>query len=592
MTLDIAIVFLVMGATFILLVSEKLSADLVAMMALTALLMAGVLDPQEAFHVFGNEAVITIASMFVLSAGLEHAGVIGRIARVLNSISGKSDLAVLVVTLPIVAVLSAFVNNTPVVVVFIPVMFSLARERGIKPSRLLIPLSFASIVGGTCTLIGTSTNIIVSAEAEQLGQAPFSMFELSRLGVILVAAAIIYLLFFGRRLLPERDTLASLLPEENQKQYLTEVIVVASSRLIGKKLGETGLHKLKEGRILEIVRFGDSMAWPLEEVTLRQGDRLRFSTVLSSMMELKNLEGLQFLPEEKMGLALVGAQKAMLMECIVGPASSLVGHTIKEIDLRRRFGALLLAVHRKGVNLRQKIANIRLQYGDTLLIEGPDHAIRRVRESGDFLLLMDVPSSATRKPKRWIAMSIVILVVALASANLFPISVLAMMGAALMLLTRCLDVEEAYKAVSWKTLLLICGMLALGMAMEKTHATEYVVNNGFAAFSGLGPWAMMSLLFLFTSLLTQFLTNNAVAVLITPLAIQTATLLHVDPRPFIVAVAIGASACFASPLGYQTNTLVYSAGGYQFKDFLRVGVPLNILIWILGSALIPYFWPF
>lgn len=591
MTLEILIVLLVLAATFGLLLRERHPPDLVAMLAFATLLVTGVLAPREAFQVFGHEAVITVASMFVISAGLEHAGVIGAIARLLNSVSGRSDFAVLLVTLPVVALLSAFVNNTPVVVVFIPVMFSLARERGLKPSRLLIPLSFASICGGTCTLIGTSTNVIVSSEAESLGLAPLNMFELSRVGVFIVAAGLVYLLLFTRWLLPDRETFSSLLPPDKQRQYLTEVVVVADSSLIGRKLGDTPLKKLKEGRVLEVIRLGDSMPHPLTEVTLQAGDRMRFSTNLASVMEIKSIEGLKILPEEGLGLALVGAQQAMVMECIVGPNSSFIGRTIRELDLRRRFGVLVLAVHRQGVNRREDIAEMRLQYGDTLLVEGPEAVVGRLRDSNEFLLLVDVPPSVTRPRRAWLAAGITALVVGLAALNVYPIAVVAMLGAALMLFTRCLEVDEAYRSVNWQTLFLICGMLTIGLAMEKTKATEFLAGAATNVFQVGGPKVMLSLLLLATSVLTQFLTNNAVAALLTPVAIQTALTLGVDPRPFVIAVAVGASSCFASPIGYQTNTLVYSAGGYKFSDFLRAGIPLNLIVWLLGSLLIPVFWP-
>jgi di/tricarboxylate transporter len=282
----------------------------------------------------------------------------------------------------------------------------------------------------------------------------------------------------------------------------------------------------------------------------------------------------------------------VLMECIVGPTSTMIGQTIRELDLRRRFGVLVLAVHRQGENLRRNVADVRLATGDILLVAGPRPVIRRIRESGEFLLLSDVPGSQPGKRPRRISLAIVLGVVVLAAFNFMPISVLALTGAALMLVLGCLKVEDAYRSLHWQTLFLICGMLAIGKAMETTHATGYLVQQLVGSGTELPPRLLLSLLFLFTSLFTQFLSNNAVAVLCTPVALHLAEAAGVDARPFVIAVAMGASACFATPFGYQTNTLVFAAGGYHFRDFLRMGIPLNLLVWGTGSLLIPWIWPF
>ena len=592
MTWQMILVFGLVGATFALMVWERLSIDLVAMLAFAALLATGILTPAEAFKVFGNEAVITVACMFILSAALERTGVIETIGHRLNQVVGKSDWSVLLFVLPIVAVISAFINNTPVVVVFMPILISLAAARGIKPSKLLIPLSFASILGGTCTLIGTSTNILVSSTAEGLGQAPLSMFELGKIGLVLSVAGFVYLLTFGRRLLPGRETLASILQTTDSKQYLTEAVVVAGSPLLGKRLTDTPLANQPKARVLEVLRAGDTMRVPLNEIVLERGDRLRLSTALSSVMEINSLEGVEISPKAKLGLELVGSQKAIVAECVIGPYSSLAGRSIREVNFRRRYGVLVLAVHRKGVNLREDFANVSLRYGDTLLVEGPEPAIRELRESRDFLLLLDVPHEVKRRRKQWLAVGAVSLVVVLAGLNAMPIAALAVLGAVLVVATRCLDTEEAYESVEWKIVFLIFGMLALGQALENTGGAALVAR---ALIHELGPWgtsAVLSAVVLIASLMTSFLSNNAVAVLLTPIVIQAAAALQVSARPFIIAVAIGSSACFATPIGYQTNTLVYGAGGYLFRDFIRVGLPLNLLVWLLASLLIPVFWPF
>ena len=592
MTWEMGFVFGLLATAFVLMVWEKLSVDIVAMLAFSALLVTGILAPKEAFNLFGNEAAITVACMFILSAALERTGVIDTIAHRLNQAVGQRDWTVLLVMLPIVAVLSAFINNTPVVVVFMPVMISLASARGLKPSKLLIPLSFASILGGLCTLIGTSTNILVSSTAKQHGQPPLRMFELGQAGWLLAVAGLVYLLTIGRKLLPNRDTLASMLQSTDSKQYLTEVLVTSESPLVGKTLAETPLANQPKARVFEIIRSSELVYTALNEIVLEPGDRLRLTTPLATVLELNQLKGVETLPKSALGVELVGAQKAIVAECVIGPRSSLVGRSIRDVNFRRRYGVLVLAVHRQGVNLREDFADVKLHYGDTLLVEGPQSSMNRLRGHRDFLLLLDVPETAKRRRKQILAVGAIGLVVALATMDVLGIAALAVMAAVAVVATGCIDVDEAYEAVDWKIIFLIIGMMALGLAMEQTRGAEFVAQSLIRGLGGWGPLVVLSAIVLLTSTLTNFLSNNAVAVVLTPIAIQAATAMQVNPRPFLIAVALGASACFATPIGYQTNTLVYGAGGYKFRDFIRVGLPLNLLFCVLVVYLIPKFWPF
>jgi len=586
------IVFAVLAVTFGLMVWEKISLDIVAMLAFSVLLVTGILTPAEAFRVFSNDAAITVAAMFVLSAALERTGVIESIAHGLNRAVGRSLWSVLLVTLPIVGVLSAFINNTPVVLVFMPVMISLGVARGLKPSKLLIPLSFASILGGLCTLIGTSTNVLVSSSAERLGQPPLRMFELTGAGLLLALAGLVYLLTIGRRLLPDRETLASVLQTIDSKQYLTEAIILEDSPLIGQRLADSPLYNQPKARVLDIFRVDEPCAGPLKEVVFKQGDRLRLSMELASVMDLKSRAGVELLPKKEFGVEVVGAQKAVIAECIIGPHSNLIGHSIRNVNFRRRYGVLVLAVHRRGTSLSEDFADVQLRYGDTLLVEGPESALRDLRENRDFLLLVDVPFAHKRRRKQWLSTGAIAFVVTLASINFMPIAALAVIAATAVVLGGCLSADDAYDAVDWKVIFLIFGMLALGVALEKTKGAEELAHTLIVGLGGFGPMVVLGAILLVTSFITNFLSNNAVAVLLTPIAVQAAAALEVSPRPFIVAVAFGASACFATPIGYQTNTLVYGAGGYRFADFLRVGLPLNVLFCILAAWVIPRFWPF
>jgi len=592
MTWQMLIVLGLLAASFALMVWEKLSLDVVAMLAFSALILTGILTPAEAFKVFSNDAAITVGCMFILSAALERTGVIDSIGHHLNRLVGKSDWSVLLVVLPIVAVISAFINNTPIVVVFMPILISLAAARGLKPSKLLIPLSFASIFGGTCTLIGTSTNILVSSTAHAMGQPPLRMFELTEIGLILTVAGIAYLLTVGRKLLPDRETLASILQTTENKQYLTEAVVLADSPLIGKKLANTPLANQPKARVLEIIRGGEVLPAPVSQVVLESGDRLRLTTELASVVDLKSQAGLELVSKAGLGVKLVGTQKLIVVECVIGPHSGLIGRSLRQMNFRRRYGVLALAVHRQGVSLRENFADVRLQYGDTLLVEGPESAIQDLREGHDFLLLLDVPHTPKRRRKQWLAVGVITLVIVFATLNVMNIAALAFMGAVCVVATRCLDVEEAYEAVEWKIIFLIFGMLALGMALEKTKGAELIAHAIINELGSFGPAVVLTSVVVIASVLTAFLSNNAVAVLLTPVVIQTAASLNVSARPFIIAVAIGASASFATPIGYQTNTLVYGAGGYRFSDYLKVGLPLNLLFCALAAYFIPKFWPF
>ena len=593
LTAEMLMVFGLMVVVFMTMIVERLRSDVIAGCAMVFLMLGGILSPQELFQVFGNEAVVTVACMFVLSSALERTGVIARMGALIDPYVGRTDLSLSLFLLPLVAVLSAFINNTPVVLVFMPMVMAIAARQNIRPSKLLIPLSFASIFGGCCTLIGTSTNILVSSTAERMGERPFEMFDLTLVGSILAVVGMVYLWTFGRKILPERETLSTILQTTQNRQFFTEAIVVPGSSLIGQRLSDSPIASLPKARIIEVIRGDELIGVALNEIVFEAGDRVRMSTVLSSVMELKDLSGLEIQQQDGLdGLEWVGTQKAALVECVVSPRSSMMGKTIARVDLRRAFGVLVLAVHRHGVNLREKLQSTVLQYGDTLLLEGTETAIKRLRESRDLIVLGEQPHLLPLKHKQWLAgLSIVFLVVASVFTSM-PIGALALSAAIFVVLSGCLDMDEAYKAIDWRVIFLICGMLGIGLALEKTSGVGWLAENMIALFGyyQCPGFVIISGIILLTSVLTTFLSNNAVAVIMTPIAIEVAQFFEMNPAPFMVAVAMGASACFASPVGYQTNALVYGAGGYVFRDFIRVGLPLNLLIWLTASIAIPSIW--
>jgi di/tricarboxylate transporter len=583
---------IVVVAVFVVLVREWISPDLAAMGAFLSLVLIGVLSPGEALGVFGSSAPITVAAMFIMSAVLERTGLIELLAGRFETLAGASPARVMLVLLVLVAFLSAFVNNTPVVVVFLPIVLAHCRKFDLTASRFLIPLSYAAIVGGTCTIIGTSTNLIASGIAADAGMEPFSMFEVSKLGILFVVATFAYILLGGWRLIPDRITLSTLFDGEASQEFLTQVYVNSNSPLIGRKFPETPLAKQRNLRVIEVNREGRPLPVPLNELVLEANDQLILKTRASGVVELAETTGVGLLPEGELGLDHIRTESAILMEGIVGPTSRLAGNSLKELNFRQRFGVVILAVHRRGVNLRNRFEDVKLAFGDTLLVEGPVDRMNELFNEKDFVNLSKPKGRPIRREKAPIAIAALLLF--MVGGALLPayIPIFALTGALITLVTRCIDPEEAYEAVEWKVIFMIFGMLGLGIGLEQTGLARILAEQAAVWFHDLGPYAVLAALYLLSAVLTELISNNAVAALLTPIAIGIAQELGVDPRPFVVAVMFASSASFVTPIGYQTNTYVYGAGGYKFADFSRIGLPLAIALWLMASYLIPLLWPF
>jgi len=578
---------------------EWLPPDMVAMFSLGIILLPGlfgdkaaVLGKDDLLGAFSNAAPLTIACMFVLSAGLEKSGCIRALGSGFRRVAGVRELRVLVILMVTGAVLSAFVNNTPVVVVFLPIVLSLARSSELKASRLLIPLSFACILGGTCTLTGTSTNLIIDGKAQELGLEPFTMFELTKLGVIYAAIGFVYMLTVGRKVLPSRDSQAVDLSCLEEREFLTQVIVQGGSPLAGKTLPETLFREIKEARVLEVRRRGTPLETTLNDLVIEEGDRILISIHGEEFQELKDADGLVLTAYQNLKLETLEKRPALLMEGIIGPMSRMIGKSLKELKFRQRFGVLILGIHRQSGEFRKNFEDVRIQAGDSLLIEGPRQAIAAVQAEKDFVSLSEPPEQPIRRGKVVMAAGITLGFIIAATFTGQPIVTLALLAALAMLATRCLDPADAYNAVSWNIIFLIIGMLGVGKAMEVTGGAQLMADGVMAVFGESSPVVVLAAVYLLSSILTELISNNAVAVLLTPIIISIAMALGVDARPFIVAMMFGCSASFATPIGYQTNTYVYGAGGYRFSDFLRVGVPLNLILWLVATWLIPKFWPF
>jgi len=583
-------------ASFIL---EKIPSELTAMSAFALLLLIGLLPSKDALAVFSNPGPIAVAAMFVLSAALEKCGAIDLIAGYLSRLSKVSLLIILPVIILLVAAISAFINNTPVVVVFLPIIVSLAKKMEISASKLLIPLSYASIFGGTCTLIGTSTNIVVSSIAANSGYAPFNMFELAIVGLPLLIFGTIYLTFLGPKLLPVRETISSILSDEERREYIVEAYIKEDSQLIGSPLKELSFRGAQKFRVLEVLRHGVKLDTIETGIILQIGDRLLLAlSPRATVMAQNQAYGLDLRDTLGEGLEQISMSQGVIVEAAISPDSYLIGKSLSSINFRQRYRMVTLAVHRHGENLQRNFDKLPLEAGDTMLLLGTSESIEQAITSNDMLFLNRPPLVLEGKKRKIpVILAVIAGVISSASLNIIPIAPAAIIGCVILLLLKCISTKEAYDSIQWSILFLIFAMLGVGAAMEHTGTSAWLAQqlvDGVTCFVGeqWRPLALLAGIYLLTTTLTEVLSNNAAAVLLATLAIGIAESMQIDPRPFLVAIAIAASASFATPIGYQTNTYVYGVGGYRFSDFVKIGVPLNILAFIVAMIVIPLGWSF
>ena len=598
MTLEIAIVLGVITLMFILFVMELFPLDVTALSILAVVLVLGYISPEEAISGFANPAVITIALLFVLSHALQKSGILEYMVIRLNKLTERSRFLGLFVFLISVALASAFVNNTAIVAIFIPLTIRLAQKYNLSPSKLLMPLSYIAIIGGTLTLVGTSTNLLVnSIYVNSISSSPpLGMFEFAKFGLVMLVIGMAYLLIAVPFLIPSRTVTSSLTKSYHMGGYLTELKVSAESPLVGRTCKERAVNKNYDITVLDILRDGKLISKNIRDTIIYPEDILFVRGSLENFLRMKEVEKVTMLTDEKLTQDELIHDDNTLVECLITNQTDLVGKSLMEINFRRRFGSFILAIRREGEILRKKIAHVVLQAFDTLLIYGPIEKIKELSDSGDFIVLGEIEATLQKHKYWWVSVAVILGTVILAALGIVPILKGALIGTIFLLVIRVITANEAYQSINWQVIVLIAALIPLGIVIQKSGTAFWigtVLNDIANAFNPLiRPTIMLSLVYLVTIILTEMTSNAATAIIMTPIAISAAQQMGLDPRTFVFAVCFAASASFITPIGYQTNLMVYGPGGYKFTDYVRVGLPLAIVLWCIATWLIPILWPF
>lgn len=574
----------ILAVMFVLFVLERTPVEVTAIGGAALMLVLGILPVKEATSVLSNPAPWTIAMMFLVMGGLVRTGAVEAVIGAVSRHAGDRPRTTIVVLLASIAVASAFMNNTPLVAVMIPVVMQLAVRIGMAPSKLLIPLSYMTVLGGMITLIGTSTNILVDGVAVDRGLEHFSLFEIAPLGIAVTLAGGTFLALFGGRLLPDRQSMGVLLNDRRKMKFFTEVAVPEDSSLLGQPVLDIDIFKRDGVRVIDVLRGDASLRRDLSAVTLEAGDRVVLRTEMTELMGLHARKDVHLVDK-------LSSVKTETVEVLIGPGCRMEGHRLGDLRLRRRYGVYVLAVHRHNQNIGRQLDDLIVRVGDTLLLEGTVEDIQRLAADMDLVDVNRPRVMAYRREKAPIALAALALIVTLSALDQAPILALALLAVAGILITRCVDSDEAFSFVDGRLMAMIFAMLAVGEGLDQSGAVEMIVQGVSPWLVGLSPFFLILAVYFIGLVLTEFLSNNAVAVIYTPVAIELAEKLGYDPRPFVVAVMFSATLAFATPVGYQTNMMVYGPGGYKFSDFTRVGLPLNIIVMLVASALIPLIWP-
>lgn len=592
MTFEIALAFGILVVALVVFALELFPIDFVAFAIMGVILVLGPLlgvRPEEAISGFSNPATVTVLAMFILSAGVYHTGTINSLAQRMIHFAGSSELRQLITVKLAVSPISAFVNNTAAVAILLPSVITLAHEYRQSPSKLLMPLSYFSQLAGVMTLIGTSTNILASALSEREGYGAFGMFEFAPIGLLIFVTGTLYLLLVGRKLIPVRRTETEISKSYRIKEYLTEVIVLEDSPLVGQTVVDSRLREQFDIHVFEILRDGRKLRHPLGERRLQAGDILFIKSNSERLLKIKDIEGLAIESEVGLDDQELQSDRRALLEVVIGPNSDLIGGTLESTNFRYHYNCVVIAIQKHGEIIRDRLAQVRLNFGDTLLLRGTSPALEQIKHEPGFIVTEEVKPETFRTEKVPIALAIVAGVVLVAALGQ-PILVTAIAGCVLMVVTGCLRVTELHEAVRLDVIFLLAGVIPLGLALERTGGAELLAALATQAAGYVSPLILLGIFYLIAMILTELISNNATVVLMVPVAIAAAERLSLDPKALILAIMFAASTSFSTPVGYQTNTMVFGPGGYKFLDFIRVGGPLNLLLAIVTPIYIYLIW--
>lgn len=590
MTIQILILFVLIFGMIVTIATEKISPDTLSVIIMVILIIGGFVTPAEGLAGFSNQANITILMLMILTVGLETTGVITAMGKRLKSLLIGKEWKTLTCLMLIAGLGSAFISTTAIVIVFMRVLLKLSNELPTNLSRLLMPLSFAGILGGSCTLLGTSTNLLVSSMAKDAGLQPFNVFEFTYLGAILFVAGVLYMLILGKKLLPSKSKEQNLYDEYNVQKYLTNLVITEGSDLIGKRIKETEFFDHGEVDLIRIKR-GDELVFPDELRKFRVNDILLLKCNVEKLASIREAENLKLVPyksavsEEQMG-----DQDMTLCEVFIKSNSKLVGKYIDKIEIKRLYDAIPLAIKKSATYYTEDFESLKIDTGDILLMEISRTNFRNFYNRSDIIVLQEHEELAAKSKKRYLAAGIVFGVVLLSACNIVPILQSALLGCVCMVLSGCLDLQKAYRRIDWSVFFLLAGIIPLGTAMQNTGASQLIADTCLYLFESVSPRVLVSALCCATMLLSAIISNNATAILLVPIALSISVNLNIDPRPLLITIMLAANMSFLSPIGYQTNTLVYTVGKYHFTDFVKVGGLLSLLIWVLISLLVPYFY--
>jgi di/tricarboxylate transporter len=594
MTFATVLAFAILFGALIVFMLDIYPIDFVAFSIMALILVLGPIlgvKPREAISGFSNPATITILAMFILSAGIYRTGIINLLANQMVRLAGSSEIKQLVTIMLVVGPISAFINNTAAVAILIPSAVGLAREYQRPASKLLIPLSYFSQLAGAVTLIGTSTNILASSLAVQAGYDAFSMFEFSHIGLFIFITGVLYLLLIGRKFLPERRLEPEIAEDYRMNLYLSEFIVLNNSSLIGKNVIESRLRERYDVHILEILRNGHKLEHPLANKVFEANDILFIKTVDSDrLLRMTRQEGVAIEPELRLSDQGLESSKRGLLEVIISPTSDLIGGTLESTNFRYHYNCTVIAIRKHGAIIRERLNDVIFNFGDTLLLRGSITAIEQIKREAGFIVTEEPEQEAFRNEKTPVALGIVGGVVLVAALGWAPILVTAIVGSVLMVLTGCLKINELHESIRWDVIFLLAGIIPLGLALQRTGGAQLLADLATSVAGYLPPVVVLAVFYLMTVALAEFISHSAAVVVMIPVGVVTAEALGLDPRAFILASMFAASMSFSTPIGYQTNAMVYGPGGYKFLDYTRVGAPLSLLMAITTPVYIYWIW--